>query len=123
MPDGDGLEAVLARFEDGWPAHLSIGEGWHGLVLALDGELSAIDPDYAVHQVKEKYGGLRYYFQASAGTTESDRRRMDEVCDEYERRSYTVCELTGRPGRPVTRGGWVRTLNPDDFPDAPDDFR
>jgi hypothetical protein len=32
---------------------------WYPLVISLDERLAAIDPDYIVHQVKEKFGTLR----------------------------------------------------------------
>jgi hypothetical protein len=38
-----------------------IREEWYDLVSKLDDDLKAIDSDYTVVQVKEKFGGLRYY--------------------------------------------------------------
>ena len=59
------LERILRRIPDGWGRWISCGPGWYPIVVRLDTELAAIDPGYVVHQVKEKFGGLRYYAEAS----------------------------------------------------------
>lgn len=88
-----------------------VGEGWHPLVLALIESIEEYllrNPEYAekfeVHQVKEKFGGLRFYcFPA----------------DDYvwglvrmaERASLMLCEDCGAPGkieRPMRF--WIKTL-------------
>jgi hypothetical protein len=35
--------------------------GWYQLILDLDGKIGSIEPGYKVDQVKEKFGGLRFY--------------------------------------------------------------
>lgn len=40
---------------------IGIGPGWHQLVLDAHAKLVEIDPDYKITQIKEKFGGLRYY--------------------------------------------------------------
>lgn len=37
-------------------------ESWKILARAIDGYLKEYDPDYVIDQVKEKFGGMRYYF-------------------------------------------------------------
>lgn len=53
---------ILRRIPDGWGRWISCDKGWYPLIVALDKELAAICPDYELHQVKEKFGTLRYYF-------------------------------------------------------------
>jgi len=53
-------------------------------------------------QVKEKYGGLRFYM-----TEEDD--YVGGLIRLAEGLSYYICEKCGNPGRP-NRGGWVTTL-------------
>lgn len=36
-------------------------DGWGTLIAELETRLKALSPDYAISQVKEKFGGLRYY--------------------------------------------------------------
>lgn len=57
----DGLRKILERIPPNWGRWVSCSKGWYPLLIALDEELNAIFPDYQVHQVKEKFAGLRYY--------------------------------------------------------------
>ena len=41
--------------------YFPVGEGWRDLVEKLVCDISAIDTDVMVSQVKEKFGGLRFY--------------------------------------------------------------
>ena len=61
----DGLERILRRIPDGWGRWIDVGKGWYPIIVALDAHLATIDPGYAVHQVKEKFGDLRYYYSGS----------------------------------------------------------
>ncbi len=45
-----------------------IGKGWLPYLIQLDEILTLIDPDYQIHQIKEKFGGLRYYAKPSFGS-------------------------------------------------------
>jgi len=38
-----------------------VPEGWRDLVCKMNEHLEALEPYYILHQVKEKFGGLRYY--------------------------------------------------------------
>ncbi|OBB25535.1 hypothetical protein A5763_18930 [Mycolicibacterium fortuitum] len=107
----DGLRAIMMRIPDGWGRWISCSRGWYPIVIELDRALAAIDPAYEVHQVKEKYAGLRYYFGTSESITDADRKRMDALVDEAEEKCERTCELCGEPGvRHVTPHGWYRTL-------------
>ncbi|NOQ58472.1 hypothetical protein [Mycolicibacterium fortuitum] len=107
----DGLRAIMMRIPDGWGRWISCSRGWYPIVIQLDQALAAIDPDYTVHQCKEKLGGLRYYFGTSESITEADHQRMRELVREAEARCEVACELCGEPGvRHVTPHGWYRTL-------------
>jgi hypothetical protein len=54
-------------------------------------------------QVKEKYGGLRFYM-----TSFTD--EMDALINEAESQCYSLCEDCGKTGELCTDGGWYRTL-------------
>jgi hypothetical protein len=60
--DAEALAALLNRIPDGWARVASCGPGWHPLLLQLDAQLSELEPAYIVYQIKEKFGGLRFYF-------------------------------------------------------------
>lgn len=59
-------------------------------------------PQLVAEQVKEKFGGLRFY--ASGG--DENTAGMIELAEALASR---VCEVCGSPGK-KTRGGWIRTL-------------
>jgi len=93
---------------------IEIDEGWYQLVVDCDKELTAIDPLYGILQIKEKFGGLRYYMTPSNDTTPEQRDAMHAIVNQYEQISQTVCEATGKPGvLMVSPGGWRKTLNPE----------
>ncbi|ORW59602.1 hypothetical protein [Mycolicibacterium peregrinum] len=107
----EGLRRIMRRIPDGWGRWISCSRGWYPIVIQLDEALAEIDPEYEVHQCKEKYAGLRYYFGTSESITEADRRRMDALVDAAEEQCEATCELCGGPGsRFVTESGWYRTL-------------
>lgn len=108
------LEKLKDKFADGWLKSIEIDEGWYRIVLDCDAELSQLDPDYKILQIKEKFGGLRYYFIPSESGRGETRLRMEEIVKKYEIRASVTCEATGKPGiRMKSSGGWYKTLNPD----------
>jgi hypothetical protein len=58
----DALRRMLARIPDGWGRWISCSRGWYPLIVELDEHLAALFPEYQLEQVKEKYGGLRFYW-------------------------------------------------------------
>ena len=84
-----------------------VGQGWQSLIDILDRQLTILDPDYKILQVKEKFGGLRYYINTSDDCTNTD--RMYAIIDTIESLSFRICEDCGRPGE-ERKNGWIRTL-------------
>ncbi|MBE5488598.1 hypothetical protein E3G71_001099 [Mycobacteroides abscessus] len=116
MPDDageheDGLRAIMMRIPPNWGRWISCSRGWYPIISQLDEALAAIDPAYELHQVKEKFGGLRYYFGASESISDADHDRMRALVREAEARCAEACELCGEPGEMhTTPHGWYRTL-------------
>lgn len=78
------------------------GEGWYDIIKNLIEELIATGWDKNVSQVKEKFGGLRFYIDL---TPEGG----NEIISKYEALSYKTCEKCGKDGM-LRKGGWIQTL-------------
>lgn len=84
------------------------GKGWNDLIKPL---IARADLHGSmVMQIKEKFGKLRFYFDP--GLTEDG--TLDDMVDQAEADSAHVCEMCGRPGRLRIKGGWLKTLCPED---------
>lgn len=84
---------------------MSCGDGWFKIIEELSEKLSKFEGVEAA-QVKEKFGGLRFYVD---GTTQENYKEVHKIISEYEALSYKTCENCGEVGE-VRKGGWVRTL-------------
>lgn len=109
--------ALRNNFYDKQPEkYIAIDEGWYKLVLDCHNEIVRIDPEYRIHQIKEKFGSLRYYFELSESywqIPKDQRIDLTPVIAKYEAISKETCEATGRPGVLMqSPNGWFKTLNP-----------
>ena len=77
----------------------TVGPGWVPILDRLAEDLVALGWDRDLHQVKEKFGTLRFYI--GTGTPEMD-ARISAAEDETER----TCEECGGPGTLRTTGWW-----------------
>jgi hypothetical protein len=87
---------------------LEISNGWFGLVKELIEDCIALGWNKEICQIKEKFGGLRFYINSAP----------DEVFKrirEAEDKSFTTCEVTGNPGQLRTDIGWYRTLCEEEY--------
>lgn len=85
-----------------------VGAGWRPLIRGLDANLRDLDPDYRIGQVKEKFGGLRYYIDSFAEEHREEAYRLIRLAEEV---SFRICENCGGPGERCNLNGyWVRTL-------------
>ena len=77
-------------------AFASCGDGWKDIIRNTDKKLRYIDPDYKIAQIKEKFGGLRYYYDHSFESYGDVRREiMDDIVRAAEYEASRVCELCG----------------------------
>jgi hypothetical protein len=81
----------------------SVDIGWLQLIKDLITDLIALGWDKQVCQVKEKFGGLRFYI--NSGSDEIFKR-----ISEAENQSYETCEVCGEKGEIRTDIGWYTTL-------------
>lgn len=110
-PYAAAIETILRRIPDGWGRWISVDAGWYPLVIATDHRLAEIDTDYVVHQVKEKFGTLRYYCAPSSDDASPEiLDALDAITDDAERTSAITCERCGEPGVLQRTRHWVKTL-------------
>jgi hypothetical protein len=90
----------------------AVGEGWWPILEALCANIqSHIDwknretevcPQVVVEQIKEKFGGLRFYYQGGDEQIHGMVRMAEAWAD-------ASCETCGAPGK-RRDGGWIKTL-------------
>lgn len=100
---------ITKRVPEGWYG-LTTPPGWDTIVSDTHMALKAIDPNYEVHQIKEKFGGLRYYC-----SLDSDPEAR-KIIDAAEKASYNTCQNCGSTSPEVNtsqnNGHWVTTTCP-----------
>lgn len=95
-----------------------VGEGWWPIIKALCNQIHHHVkwkqeqkekygrgdgcPDVVVAQIKEKFGGLRFYYDGGDDVVDG----MVRMAESWAARS---CEVCGHPGE-SRQGGWIRTL-------------
>ena len=89
---------------------IECGGGWYELIDKLCNQLVSLNNTIVADQVKEKFGGLRFYAHFTADELERKNAKMWKLIDNAENESYTICEECGNAGRLSTSGSWLRTL-------------
>lgn len=97
-------------FREHAPWGLSVGDGWvpllRDLIIKLEARASKTTIPLVVVQVKEKFGGLRFYTHNGDGFDQDDIRAAEGL-------SFKTCEWCGTKGGPdTTNTGWMLTLCP-----------
>lgn len=80
-----------------------VGVGWYPLIKDLITDLIELGWDKKTCQVKEKFGGLRFYINAGSD-------KIYERITLAESQSYEICEVCGEKGELRKNVGWYTTL-------------
>ena len=80
----------------------AVGNGWYGIIRELIEKSIAAGWDKQICQVKEKFGGLRFYINSAPDG-------VHKLIREAENKSLEICEICGNPGQ-QRNGGWIKTL-------------
>ncbi len=88
--------------------YFEVEEGWYPLIKDLITDLINLTWNKEITQVKEKWGGLRFYI--NGGTPEILKR-----INKAEKESLTICEITGKVGELRTDIGWFRVLCDEEY--------
>lgn len=90
----------------GHGCELSVGDGWFDLLDKLCTKLQALSDatgeQIVAAQVKEKFGGLRFYLHNHSP-------EADIFIAQAEQKAAITCEECGAPGVART-DGWIKTL-------------
>ncbi|MFK5121502.1 hypothetical protein ACI4DM_26485, partial [Klebsiella pneumoniae] len=62
------------------------------MLESLHAKLQELDPDYQILQIKEKFGGLRYYAEC---TKPEKSEQFFNLIHTVEAASYSICEVCG----------------------------
>lgn len=81
---------------------IAVGDGWFNLIYNLLEDID-IYQKVQVLQIKEKFGGLRFYIN----TTQIE---IHNLIDKAEIESYNICESCGTKKNVMIGGGWIKTL-------------
>lgn len=118
----DVLDALVAKYPSVFKnmdngSICSLPTGWYNLMDRLCEDLSVLldeerakateqpeQPLFTVLQIKEKFGGLRFYYMMNTENEELHKKAM-KLIDIAEDTSYNVCEVTGQPGT-LCKSGW-----------------
>ena len=93
----------IKDFKEHYKDHLPVGEGWRPLLTKLAEDITKIDPNVEISQIKEKFGTLRFYI--SYGSEE-----VFQLIEKAETESGYICETCGTKEGVTTEGGWLLTL-------------
>lgn len=92
------------------------GNGWYDLVFRLSSKIDELAKRYNLSgdkypfavQVKEKFGGLRFYIDPVDEKVSKD---IYELINEFELLSLKTCEMCGKSGNEKTNpNGWICTI-------------
>lgn len=108
---GDPMSTCMAwgfEVEDGW--YKLLDECMEKLqyfcdLCSKDGRQVQVVAD----QIKEKFGGLRFYVSVYDANKIED-SIVDDIIYEAEKKAINTCEVTGESGSLCHRGGWFKTL-------------
>lgn len=81
----------------------SVGIGWYPLIKDLISDLMDLGWDKQTCQVKEKFGGLRFYINSASDEVHKRIGKAEDL-------SYKTCEDCGEKGELRTNIGWYTTL-------------
>jgi len=92
----DKLADFFNHFEG--PKVIECGIGWLPTILLAHEALKLITPDYKISQIKEKFGGLRYYAGGGFPWDTPQGYAFESILGNAEREASTICENCGEKG-------------------------
>ena len=91
-------------FKKAYKKCFPVGEGWRPIVTKLVDDIIKIAPNTHITQIKEKFGGLRFYCDGDGGD------EIYKLIEKAEQQSLLTCERCGTVNNVTTEGDWILTL-------------
>jgi hypothetical protein len=90
----------------------NVGPGWQPLLEEAISYLDEHIPGWQIIQIKEKFAGLRFYWDALGDPDPQVLEDARKFVYDLEEKSLTMCEECGEPAAPEHRGDsyWWKTL-------------
>lgn len=67
-----------------------VDDPWYPVISKLHADLKALVPCYGIAQIKEKFGGLRYYVELPITTPADVSAKTYKLIDEAEKECYRL---------------------------------
>jgi len=83
---------------------IECGDGWYDIIERLCDDIHAMNPK--VMQIKEKFGGLRFYCSFNSDYSDQGWKRIRKA----EEEASETCEDCGKPGNMQIVSGWRGTV-------------
>jgi hypothetical protein len=103
----NGDKSALVKYftfrDDGIPSEYSYKSADEHLAKAEFRDVPAKIKQVIAAQVKEKFGGLRFYYDGGDD-------QIFGMVYLAENMSYKICEVCGNSGKSINNKGWVRTV-------------
>lgn len=87
---------ILSRIDPAYGVNLYFPPGWIPLVVNLHKQILSVLPNYKIHQVKEKFGTLRYYINEHTDL-------VWNFIHEAEQQSAVTCSICSSPGKLIKK--------------------
>lgn len=112
LPRNRWTDEVPKDYNYEWTELDDMSKGWRkafGLQMCEEIRKDLIKYDYLndfrIAQIKEKFGGLRFYVGAIPRDSE-----VFEIIKKYEDLSFETCEICGKPAETINDCGWLTTI-------------
>lgn len=105
-------ERLFPKFQERYFKEIECSDGWLELINELDLKITELVPNYEILQIKEKFGGLRYYVFWPPDSDPEKTRQASTLITEAEEKSFKICEFCGKDNAELATNsrGWFKTL-------------
>lgn len=86
---------------------IECNDGWYYILDTLCSVIKDSDAEVHVTQIKEKFGGLRFYHEGIKSNSEQETYKILGAINHAEEMCLNTCEICGKPGE-FRNDGWMK---------------